>query len=177
MIIVSNNLQGKMNLSVNAIIRINMAWIKTRKELEGIIKNTKKSVYLDFPKGRSKPPKPILTLEDAVYVMKKYNNIKYFAISNAESAKALSKLRKIVPTNIKIVPKIESKVGIKNVISVARAAQTDTIMFDKEDLYTDVNKNNKVFEQLIEKLRKTAKKGKINVLELQGVVFINKDLL
>jgi len=155
----------------DAIIRVNMAWIKTFEELDTVVKNIKGQIFLDFPKGRTKPPKPILKIEDALVIMQKYNNIKYFAISNAEDVATMLYLRKTIPEKIMIVPKIETLLGINNFDCLIKSAKTNIVMLDKEDLYLDVKKQNSMFEILVQKIRKVCKRKNIKLLELQGVIF------
>jgi len=174
MIIVSNNLTGKIPLSRKLIVRINMAWVETREELEKLIRDNKRHIFLDFPKGRTKPPKPVLMMEDAIAVMKKYRRIKYFAISNAEKIEEMLSLRKAVPYKIKIIPKIETTMGINHLPFLAKAAKTDTVLLDKEDLYLHVNKSNSFFTQLVKKTRHICSQENIKLLELQGVIFAER---
>jgi hypothetical protein len=83
-------------------------------------------------------------------------------------------LRKEVPKHIQLIPKIESVKGIKNVIDICRAGKTDIIMLDKEDLYTDLNRDSIKFNHWVEIARGICKENNIEVLELQGVIFAEK---
>ena len=171
MIIISNNVKERIAIPKDAVIRVNMAWIKTFEELDNVIMNIKQDIFLDFPQGRTKPPKPVLQMDDALIVMKKYNNIKYFAISNAEDVTTMLHLRKIIPKHVTIVPKIETMTGITNFNFLVRTAKTNIVMLDKEDLYLDVKKQNSIFEALVKKMRQIYKRTDIRLLELQGVIF------
>jgi pyruvate kinase len=175
MILISNNVKGKILLDEKTVIRINIAWVKTKEELENIIQNNMMhEIYLDYPEGRNKPPKPTLSLQDGIDFANKYDNIKYFAISNAEEKLSLSLIRRALPNRIKIVPKIETIKGVLNILEVVEACRTDTVMLDKEDLYTDVDKNSLLYEHFIDTLRTTCRNHNITVLELQGVIFYAK---
>lgn len=164
MIVISNNLIGKMPLQDDAVIRINLAWVKTKEEAQALLSGIKQDVYLDFPDGRSKPPKPTITLEDAIELSRN-ENVKYFAVSNCED---IDKMRIIIDQiDCEFVPKIETKLGVLMMTDMAKRLGIKTFMLDKEDLYTNVRCNNDEYERLVEEARRY--KG---VIELQGVVFI-----
>ena len=59
----------------DVIVRINMAHVKDMKELHKFIK-VDYDIFLDYPKGRSKPPVPVLDMNDALEVMSQYKNIR-----------------------------------------------------------------------------------------------------
>ena len=63
----------------DVIVRINMAHVKDIKELYRFVK-VDYDIFLDYPKGRTKPPVPNLDINDALEVMSRYENIKYFMI-------------------------------------------------------------------------------------------------
>lgn len=165
-IILSIHLVNRLNIPKDAILRVNMTFVKTREDLERSIKKNDNDIFLDYPIGRVKPPTPLLGLEDALYVMNKCSNIKYFAISNSERPTYMAHLRSIVPDRVKLVPKIETASGVKNLNSIVKAAKTDMIMLDKTDLFFDV-KIPKIYNKLLDRVRQS----NINVFELQGVVF------
>ena len=173
MIVISNHIKTHRILPIpdDVIIRINMAWIKTEKELIKIIEGIRQDIFLDFPQGRTKPPTPILSLEIALKMMRKYKHITHFAISNAESIKIIAHLRSIIPSHIELVPKIETPIGVDLLTKIIKTAKTKTIMCDKEDLYLNVNRDNDKFNKYVEKTRKICKKLKVTALELQGVIF------
>lgn len=177
MILYSNNLiKYSIKFSKNSAIRINIAWIKSYKELNELLqKHKKENIFLDYPKGRTKPPKPILSLSKVIKLTKKYKQIKYFAVSNAESEKSIKDLRKKIPKNIILVPKIETVKGISNLLSISKAGKTKIFMLDKEDLYSNIKHNNKLLYDLLNQLWKKSKKYQLIILELIGVIFINKN--
>ena len=82
MIISNNATKLFYEIPRNSVIRINVAWMKTRKELtRTILQNKQYEIYLDYPEGRTKPPKPTLQLNDVIKTGNYFKNVKYFAIS------------------------------------------------------------------------------------------------
>jgi len=160
--IISNNLIGKIPIRHDAIIRINLAWV-CKDEAKKIIDKSKHSIYLDYPDGRTKPPTPTISFEEAVE-LSKHKNVTYFAFSNATLDKVKSIKGKV---NCILVPKIETEQGVKEVPNMIELG-IKTIMLDKEDLYTAVDCDPNKFNQLLDEVRSY----KVNILELQGVVFI-----
>lgn len=173
MFIVSNHLQAvKFPIRSTHIVRINIAWIKDKEELMQIIKGVRgHKVLLDFPSGRFKPPQTKLTLEEVVEVAKKFIYIKYLAWSNVEDKSQLVELReKIGDLKVQLVPKIETAKGVENLASICKGI-TKLAMLDKEDLYLNLEKNNDLYNTMVEQVRKIASDNKINLLELVGVIF------
>ena len=85
MLLISNHLTqlDQFKKLKNVVIRINMAHVKDSKQLEEFV-NVPYDIFLDYPKGRSKPPLPSSNLNEAIAFTRKYSNIKYFATSNIE---------------------------------------------------------------------------------------------
>ncbi|MDP2669422.1 MAG: aldolase/citrate lyase family protein [bacterium] len=156
----------------SVVLRINVAWIKNKKELLALLGKIKHDVYLDYPQGRSKPPKPKMTLGETIAVVNQFPNIKYFAVSNVEDPEAIFAIKSKLPEYVEVVPKIETKLGVKNMEKIVRRLGTKYVMLDKEDLYIDVNRNSKAFENMVASARKKAHETDINLLELHGVVFL-----
>lgn len=152
-------------MPADTIIRLNLAWIKTYQEAEKILSESNFPVYLDYPSGRTKPPKPVIGFQEAI-ALSKHPRVKYFAISNAESIALLKELMETIPGKI-IVPKIETVKGVELIPKMIEAG-INTLMLDKEDLYTNVKADSELYEILVDKVRKSG----IKVLELQGVIFI-----
>ena len=82
MILISNHLTqlAQFKNLKDVVIRINMAHVKDSKQLEEFV-NVPYDIFLDYPKGRSKPPLPSSNLIEAIEFTRKYDNIKYFATS------------------------------------------------------------------------------------------------
>ncbi|MEK7585331.1 MAG: hypothetical protein AAB455_02375 [Patescibacteria group bacterium] len=173
MIIVSNHLLSKTKLSFpdHVVVRVNIAWVKSEAELKKILTEIKHDIYLDYPQGRTKPPKPTLDLAQAIALAKKHKHVKYFAVSNVEDPEAIGKIRKQLPKNIELVPKIETKKGVRNIEKIVAKIKNKYLMLDKEDLYLDVDRDADTFECLIELAREKSRQSGTQILELHGVVF------
>lgn len=163
-----------MALPDDAVIRINMAWVKDKKDLETLLEeNVGKEVYLDFPYNRSKFPKPVLGWDTAFEMCGRYPDvIKYFAVSNIEDVATVKGIQNKIPQSTEFVPKIETLNGVKNLGDLIYQCNLKTIMLDKEDLLVDVNKDNAEFFKCVEHVRGICKGLSVKLLELQGVVFI-----
>jgi pyruvate kinase len=159
--IISNNLIGKMPIPKDAIIRVNLAWV-SKEEARKILSETKNDIYLDYPSGRTKPPKPTMTLDDAIELANEFK-VKYFAVSNIECICDVLDIQSKLYYS-EFVPKIETVNGVENIREITQ--EVDIIMLDKEDLYVDCNGEG--YEDLINKVRSS----KVKVLELAGVIFI-----
>ena len=72
MILLSNHLLtlSEFKNIKDVVIRINMAYVKDIFQLEKFV-NIDYDIFLDYPKGRTKPPKPILHIPDALDIMKR----------------------------------------------------------------------------------------------------------
>ena len=163
----------------SAVFRVNVAWLKSRKELFSLLKSIKNDVFLDFPEGRLKPPVPVLDFDDLLVAMREFDNIKYFGMTNVKTAEDIIEMRKKIPERILLVPKIESRKGIDNLEQIFKRLRKDEgyIMLDKEDLYTDLKDHKELFEQYVSMARDKSKSKNIKVLELQGVIFAaNEDI-
>ena len=141
MILISNHLTQLQEFKQlqDVVIRINMAHVKNKEELEKFV-NVPYNIFLDYPKGRTKPPLPSLSLIEAMEFLKKYSNIKYFATSNIEEVAEVNLICEILPKNIGFVPKIETLKGVLNLPKLFNTGKIKHIMLDSEDLYTDIKK-------------------------------------
>lgn len=173
MVIVSNNLLTKTNINFPAgtIIRVNVAWQKSAQLLRESLDNLNYIVYLDYPRGRTKPPTPRVSLEDTIQIANDYLTVKYFAVSNVEDPDTLNSLKTKLRDGIELVPKIETREGIKNLVNILSKTGVKYVMLDKEDLYLDIRRDGKLFESLVELTRQICKQQNVELLELQGVVF------
>tara|TARA_Y100000310_G_scaffold328233_1_gene396045 strand:- start:504 stop:953 length:450 start_codon:yes stop_codon:yes gene_type:complete len=147
-----------------------MAHVKNMKELYKFLK-VDYDVFLDYPKGRTKPPVPVLDINDALEVMNKYKNIKYFASSNIEDGSEVNMICDVIPDGVGFVPKIETLKGVLNLEKIFKNSRVKHIMLDSEDLYTDINNDVSLYTYLIERVRKSCNKYDVKLLELHGVIF------
>jgi len=157
----------------DVVIRINMAWVKDIEELHKFL-NIDYDVFLDYPKGRTKPPVPILDMGDAIDIIKEYPNVKYFALSNIEDVSEVSLVCEMLPEHIKFVPKIETLRGVLNLEKIFKTKLVENIMLDTEDLYIDVHHDVELYVQLKERVESVCFMYKVNLFKLCGVVFDEK---
>lgn len=176
MILISNNLQKYMNLPIEVVIRINMAWVNNIEDLEKIIiENKDRKIYLDYPQNRKKFPRPILKIEDGYVLCQKFENIKYFAVSNIEDVDNVKTIQANLPSRVEFVPKIETLNGIKNLGTLIYECNLHYIMLDKEDLLIDVDSNNEEFFKCVKHIEGICAGLRVTLLELQGVTFIGDE--
>ena len=154
----------------NVVIRINMAHVKDIKELHKFIK-VDYDIFLDYPKGRTKPPVPTLDINGALEVMSRYKNIKYFALSNIEDVSEVDTICDIIPDTVSFVPKIETLQGVLNLEKIFEGGRVKHIMLDSEDLYTNIKNDVPLYTNLIDRVKNSCDKYDIKLLELYGVVF------
>jgi hypothetical protein len=154
----------------NVVVRINMAHVKDENELKRFV-NTDYDIFLDYPKGRTKPPIPSLSFTEAIDVMNKHSNIKYFATSNIEEVSEVNLICEMLPNGVSFVPKIETLKGVLNLSKLFDTGKIKYIMLDSEDLYTDVRNDVELFINLKERVKITCKKYNVKLLELYGVIF------
>lgn len=172
MILYSRNLiKSGIPISENAVIRINIAWVKDEKELISAINDLDYDIFIDYPYKRTKPPIDVLSIGKVIEIIKSKEKVKYFAISKAEDLEYMQILRRIVPDRIKIVPKIESVKGVEKFIPIMAEACSDIAMLDTEDLYLSTNSNNAKFLECKSTFKEMGELFDIKILNLQGVVF------
>ena len=180
-IISQNIINYGIEVPDNTILRINLAWCSSVKQLRNILEEHKNnSIFIDLPIKRIKPPNNKYTLNDLISVISSYNQIKYFAISNVESANDLEDYIQKIPPNIILVPKIESPIAIQNVSEIVNAIPTDEkiLMLDHDDLFSKIIKNNGVvddFKKYIQKLVDYCNLNKIILLRTIGVMFSDEE--
>ena len=160
----------------NSILRINLAWINSIEELELILqKNNNSNIFLDLPVGRTKPPNNKYSFDDIVLILQKNENIKYFAISNVNSADNIRELIKKIPKQVSLVPKIESPEGVKNIEEIVKVlGHEKIIMLDHDDLYSNLIKKNEKpekFKEYISNLSNFCQKNNVIMLRTIGVIF------
>ena len=154
----------------NVVVRINMAHVKNKEQLKKFV-NIDRDIFLDYPKGRRKPPQPTLHVPDALEMLAKYPNIKYFAVSNIETPSEVEMIASVIPEHVSFVPKIETLKGVVNLKLIFETGHVNHIMLDGEDLYTDVNNDIELYLQLKERAKNACKKYGVDLLQLYGVVF------
>ena len=154
----------------DVVVRINMAHVKDLKELKTFV-NRDYDVFLDYPKGRTKPPVPSLSLTDAITFTHKYDNIKYFATSNIEEVAEVDLICDMLPKHVSFVPKIETLKGVLNLNKLFDTEKIFHIMLDSEDLYTDIRNDVELFLNLKERVKNTCTDYGVELLQWYGVVF------
>lgn len=181
MILISNHLLSlpEFKLPNDAVIRINLAWIPTVEALDKALATAQTgwhSVFLDYPRGRRKPPTPAIPLAEAVRMAREYAIVGYFAVSNVESADIVYLLRETLPERIALVPKIETETGVANLRSIVDAAKAKHIMLDTEDLYADLLHSRgadggAAYLAAVNDVYAKCRSFNVEVLKLYGVVF------
>ena len=180
-IISQNTTNYGIQVPNDTILRINLAWCSSVKQLKTILdKHKNNSIFLDLPIRRIKPPNNKYTLDDLIPVISSYNQIRYFAISNVESPDDLEDYIQKIPTNIILVPKIESPTAIQNISEIVNAIPTDekVLMLDHDDLFSKIIKNNEPvdnFKKYIQKLSDYCNSNKIILLRTIGVMFSDEE--
>ena len=131
MLLISNHLTqlDQFKKLKGVVIRINMAHVKDSKQLEEFV-NVPYDVFLDYPKGRSKPPLPPSNLDEAIAFTRKYNNIKYFATSNIEEIAEVNLICEMLPEGVSFVPKIETLKGVLNLSKLFDTGKIKHIILD-----------------------------------------------
>ena len=172
MILISNHLTqlDQFKKLKDVVIRINMAHVKDSKQLEEFV-NVPYDIFLDYPKGRSKPPLPSSNLDEAIEFTRKYDNIKYFATSNIEEIAEVNLICEMLPKGVSFVPKIETLKGVLNLSKLFDTGKIKHIMLDAEDLYTNIQNDVELFINLKKRVRRVCSDYKVECLELYGVVF------
>lgn len=174
MILISNHLLRldefkKLN---DVTIRINIAHVTDINELQKYM-NINRDIMIDFPTGRTKPPKPKWSFDEIIKMLHllEWKNVKYFAASNIEYIEDVKNILNCLPTDVSFIPKIETKVGILNLENILTETNINYIMLDGEDLYTDVKHNNVKYLDLLDKVKNICIKCNVNLLNLYGVIF------
>jgi citrate lyase beta subunit len=177
MLIISQNLlHYDVKFKANTVLRVNLAWTMLKELKKTIRCHSKKTIFLDLPINRIKPPNNSYSIDDLIPILRDYTNIKYLAVSNVEKKEDLFKYKKIIPDHITIVPKIESVKGIMNIKEIINELEVNNkiVMLDHDDLFSSIIKSKKpvsIFTNYISKLVVFCKKNKITLLRTVGVVF------
>ena len=180
--IISQNIKNYgIEVPSDTMLRINLAWCNSIKQLKDILgKHKNNSIFLDLPIKRIKPPNNKYTLDDLVPVISSYNQIKYFAISNVESSADLEEYIQKIPANIILVPKIESPMAIQNISEIVNAipSKEKILMLDHDDLFSTIIMNEEsydIFQNYIKKLVDFCEENKIILLRTIGVMFSDEE--
>ncbi len=177
MLVISNHVNTLgMKYPQGALIRINLAWIQGGvEEAEKVIETislTGHKIFLDYPTGRNKPPKPTLTLKQAIGLCRSHqDSIKLFAFSNAEDTNVIDLIRESVPESVGLCPKVETQVGANRIEEIIKSAKCDTIMLDAEDLYVSCQHDGHLLTKWKGIIRSKCKEMGVTCLELKGVIF------
>jgi len=111
--------------------------------------------------------------------LKKNDNIRYFAISNVNSADNIRELIEKIPKHVSLVPKIESPDGVKNIEEITKLlGNKKIIMLDHDDLYSNLIKKNEEpekFKEYISNLTNFCQKNNIIMLRTIGVIFSDEE--
>ena len=181
MLIVSQNMTNyDVNLPKDTILRINLAWIDNLETLKNNLETkSKEKIFIDLPKNRTKPPNNRYSMDEIKPILEYYSNIKYFALSNVDSAEYLNEYLGYIPKNIVIVPKIESPLGIKNIKEISELLGDEKIvMLDHDDLYSSMLKKNDDpdnFQVYIQQLIDFCEKNNVTLLRTVGVMFADTE--
>jgi citrate lyase beta subunit len=181
MLIISQNLTNyQVNIPQDAIFRINLAWINSLKELQDILeRHQTRQIFLDLPANRTKPPNNKYDIDELTSIIKSNQNIKYFAVSNINSADDLEMYFNVIPENVILVPKIESVEGISNIKQITDALGTNRIiMLDHDDLHSSIIKSKQPISKFLEcfnTLVEYCKNNNVVLLRTVGVVFSDEE--
>ena len=181
MLIISQNLTNyQVNIPEDAIFRINLAWINSLKELQDILeRHQTRQIFLDLPANRTKPPNNKYDIDELTSIIKSNQNIKYFAVSNINSADDLEMYFNVIPDNVILVPKIESVEGISNIKQITDALGTNRIiMLDHDDLHSSIIKSKQPISKFLEcfnGLVEYCKNNNVILLRTVGVVFSDEE--
>jgi len=181
MLIISQNLTNyQVNIPEDAIFRINLAWINSLKELQDILeRHQTRQIFLDLPANRTKPPNNKYDIDELTSIIKSNQNIKYFAVSNINSADDLEMYFNVIPENVILVPKIESVDGISNIKQITDALGTNRIiMLDHDDLHSSIIKSKQPISKFLEcfnTLVEYCKNNNVVLLRTVGVVFSDEE--
>ena len=172
MILVSNHLLrlGSIDIKPDNVIRINCAWVDGAAGLEKAL-DIPYNVFLDYPAGRTKPPAPKLTLDEAIEMAHRFPSVSYFAVSNAEDYESLAAIRMVLPKRIELVPKIETEAGVDRIAEVIHATRCSHVMLDKEDLWVNADERPLEYARLVQRVRNYCNDNGIAIFELSGVIF------
>lgn len=179
--IFSQNISNyNIDIPTDSILRINLAWINTLDELTSLLKKHESSkIFLDLPIGRTKPPNNKYSFNDLTNIISINKNVRYFAISNVNSANDIIQFINQIPSHVTIVPKIESPDGVANIAEITKSLGNEKIiMLDHDDLFSNLIKRNESpekFKDYIANLTDYCKKNNVIMLRTIGVIFSDEE--
>ena len=178
MIVISQYLTNyDIPMPENVVLRINLAWIDSIQELNKILEKHKQhKIFLDLPIKRVKPPNNQYTINELVPIIKSNKQIRYLAISNVKSSSDIILYTKLLPSNIILVPKIETVEAILNIDEIIRALKGSEkiLMLDHDDLFTSITNSGELlsnFRKHVNELVTFCNKQNIILLRARGVIF------
>ncbi|RDJ32200.1 MAG: hypothetical protein DWQ18_09220 [Crenarchaeota archaeon] len=176
--IISQNLANYgFPMPEDVIFRINLAWCNSLSELEEILKKHKTTpIFLDLPVGRLKPPNNKYSMEDLIPIIRSFEQIKYFAISNVESKSNLEEYVQLLPKGVTIIPKIESPTAVDNIKEITDFLNYSKriIMLDHDDLFSAILRRKEPeskFKEYVKTLIDFCNENNIILLRTVGVIF------
>ena len=180
-IVVSQNLL-KYNIDIpsDAVLRVNLAWHEDLNSVRELLEEYESwRIFLDVPIGRKKPPNFEHSFKEITRFIKEFSNIEYVAISNVENCDNVRHFQRLFK-NIKIVPKIETYMGIENCDEIIGALNyfPAVLMLDHQDLYSDLVKLNdeKNYLGIVKVLLAVCKKMDAQLLRTIGVIFSTEEI-
>ena len=117
--------------------------VSSLKTLQSLLSEYDNDIFLDYPIGRTKPPSNKYDLSEIKEFIERNKQIKYFAVSNVESAEDIKEPVDLFSDLLTIVPKIESKASVENLANIISILPGQIFfMLDHDDLFSDLINNN-----------------------------------
>jgi len=177
MLLMSRNLMQYDIVPETATIRINLAWEQSLHQLSQHLDGIEHDIFLDVPCNRKKPPHNVYSPQSIIEVTQRYPNIKYIAISQVEEIDDIMWWVENVPVGVKVVPKIESMAGCKNILYITSVLTKPMIMLDHDDLFQDLcqgGNRETLYTLWIDPLLEICNVHSIEVLRTAGIVFLSE---
>ena len=178
MLLISRHLMQYGIVPLDAVIRINLAWEQSLRQLSQHLMDINHDVFLDVPCGRKKPPHNTYDKQDVADVVRNHQKIRYVAISQVEQKEDIQWWLENLPPYVSVVPKIESTTGCKNILLITQDIAKPIIMLDHDDLFQDLcslGQAEELYTSWVNPLIDTCKKHHIEILRTVGVVFVTED--
>lgn len=174
MIISQNARLSSLSIPPHAVLRVNTAYVKSKEQLHAALDGIANDVFLDFPAGRRKPPRPILKLADLLEAMLRHGRVRYFGAADIKDVRAVKRLLGLIPPSVQLIPRIASRAGVEKLEEIAAVLPyaTKYAMLDKDDLYADMGGGDEFLERL-QAVREKCFRSGIQPLELAGVIFLS----